>query len=29
LKHRFKTRAQCALTDQLRRYAQARPWGLV
>jgi len=28
LKHRFKTRAQCALTDQLRRYAQARASGL-
>jgi LysR family hydrogen peroxide-inducible transcriptional activator len=24
LKHRFKTRAQCALTEQLRRYAQTR-----
>ena len=28
LKHRFKTRAQCALTDQLRRYARARLSGL-
>ncbi|PYU22516.1 MAG: hypothetical protein DMG32_18025 [Acidobacteria bacterium] len=28
LKHRFKTRAQCALTDQLRRYAQTRLIGL-
>jgi LysR family transcriptional regulator, hydrogen peroxide-inducible genes activator len=28
LKHRFKTRAQCALTEQLRRYAQTRLVGL-
>lgn len=28
LKHRFKTRAQCALTEQLRRHAQTRPAGL-
>jgi len=28
LKHRFKTRAQCALVEQLRRYAQTRPAGL-
>jgi DNA-binding transcriptional LysR family regulator len=28
LKHRFKTRAQCALTDQLRRYPQTRLIGL-
>jgi LysR family hydrogen peroxide-inducible transcriptional activator len=29
LKHRFKTRAQCALTEQLRRYARVRLTGLV
>jgi hypothetical protein len=28
LKHRFKTRAQCALTEQLRRYAHTRQPGL-
>ena len=28
LKHRFKTRAQRALTEQLRRYAQTRLAGL-
>ncbi len=28
LKHRFKTRAQCALTEQLRRYAQTCLVGL-
>jgi LysR family hydrogen peroxide-inducible transcriptional activator len=28
LKHRFKTRAQCALAEQLRRYAQTRLAGL-
>ena len=28
LKHRFKTRAQCALVDQLRRYAQTQSAGL-
>ena len=28
LKHRFKTRAQCALVEQLRRYAQTRAAGL-
>jgi hypothetical protein len=28
LKHRFKTRTQRALTEQLRRYAQTRLVGL-
>jgi hypothetical protein len=27
LKHRFKTRAQCALTEQLRRYARLNGLG--
>jgi LysR family transcriptional regulator, hydrogen peroxide-inducible genes activator len=27
LKHRFKTRAQCALVEELRRCAQTRPVG--
>lgn len=29
LKHRFKTRAQCALTEQLRRNARTRPVGVI
>jgi LysR family hydrogen peroxide-inducible transcriptional activator len=28
LKHRFKTRAQCALTEQLRRYAHTHQPGV-
>ncbi len=28
LKHRFKTRAQCALAEQLRHYAKVRPLGV-